>query len=72
MGKTDSKLDIKKQVWVCTPTNRKYSVDRHEGTEGRPDWYVLTEHKKDGKRHKVVILAPDLQRVIGALKEAGQ
>lgn len=70
MGHTDKTLDIKKQVWVNTPTNRTYSIDRHEGTEGRPDWYVLTEHKADGKRYRVVILQPDMQRIIRALNEA--
>lgn len=63
---------IKKQVWVSTPTNRHYSVDRHEGVGGRPDWYVLTEHKNDGSRYRVVILEPDMQRVIDALREATQ
>lgn len=62
--------DIKKQVWVNTPTNRKYSVDRHAGKDGKPDWYVLTEHRKDGRRFRTVILHPDMQRVIGAMEEA--
>jgi len=66
----DERLAIKKTVWVDTHSNRRYSVDVKPGTEGRPDYFVLTEHKRDGKRHKVVILQPDLEKIIRALKEA--
>ena len=68
----DEMLAIKKQVWVRTHSNRDYSVDRKQGTGGRPDYYVLTEHKRDGKRHKVVILQPDLEKVIKAMRDAAQ
>lgn len=68
----DTALEIKRQVWVRCPSNRDYSVDRHEGKDGKPDYYVLTEHKKDGRRHRVVILQPDLHKVITALQEAAQ
>lgn len=69
---TEENLKIEKQVWVKCPSNRNYSVDRHKGKGGRPDYYVLTEHKAPDKRYRVVILAPDLQRVAKALLEATQ
>lgn len=68
----DERLAIKRTVWVRTHSNRDYSVDRKQGTGGKPDYYVLTEHKSDGKRHKVVILQPDLERVAKALLEAAK
>lgn len=65
-------LKIEKQVWVRCKSNRNYSVDRHKGKEGKPDYYVLTEHNKSGNRFRIVILQPDLQRVIKALQDASQ
>ena len=67
MEEKDKKLEISKTVWVRAGI-RQYSVDRKPGTQGQPDFYVLTEHKR-GKRHKVVITQPDMQKVIDALLE---
>lgn len=66
----DERMAIKSTMWVETRSNRSYSVDIKPGTQGRPDYYVLTEHKRDGQRHRVVILQPDLEKVIKALQEA--
>lgn len=67
MEEKDKKLEISKTVWVKAGI-RQYSVDRKPGTQGQPDFYVLTEHKR-GERHKVVITQPDMQKVIDALLE---
>lgn len=69
---TDENLKIEKQVWVKTPSNRDYSIDRHKGKDGKPDYYVLTEHKASGGRYRVMILAPDLMKVANALIEASR
>lgn len=66
----DNDLNIKKTVLVRTWSNRRYTVDRHGGKPGKPDYYELTEHRKDGRRFKVFIPQPDMQRVIAALQEA--
>lgn len=63
----DDRLEIAKTVWVRAGI-RQYSIDRKNGKDGQPDYYVLTEHKKD-RRHKVVITQPDMQKVINALVE---
>ena len=68
----DEILKIEKTVWVRRPTNRNYSVDRHKGKDGKPDFFVLTEHKTSGQRFKVVILEPDLEDVINALQKAAR
>lgn len=67
MEQQDTRLEIKKTVWVKAGI-RQYSVDRKPGTKGQPDFYVLTEHKR-GTRHKVVITQPDMDKIIEALVE---
>jgi len=68
----ERKLKIAKQVWVNS-TGKQYSVDRHEGANGKCDYLMITEHTEKGrKRYRISIPLPMLPRLIEALKEAAQ
>lgn len=60
--------DIKKQVWVNS-RGKKFSVDLHEGTEGRSDYLMITEHKRGGKRYRISIPLPMVAHVIEAIQD---
>ncbi len=65
------KLEIKKQVWVNSP-GKQFSVDLHEGTEGRVDYLMITEHARGGKRYRISVPVTMVPRLIEALKETTQ
>lgn len=64
MGK---ELDIQKQVWVNS-SGKKYSVDLHEGKEGRSDYLMITEHSGD-KRYRISIPLPMVGHIIEAIHD---
>lgn len=64
MGK---ELDIQKQVWVNS-SGKKYSVDLHEGKEGRSDYLMITEHSGK-KRFRISIPLPMVGHLIEAIHD---
>ena len=61
-------LEIKKQVWVNSP-GKKFSVDLHDGKDGKSDYLMITEHSKD-KRYRISIPLPMVAHVIEAIHDA--
>lgn len=66
----DEKLQILKTVEVQAG-KRRYTVDRKPGTNGLPDYFVLTEHK-GSKRFKVVITGADVEKIVNAITECAR
>lgn len=60
-------LEIQKQVWVNS-TGKKYSVDLHEGKNGRSDYLMITEHSGD-KRYRISIPLPMVGHIIEAIHD---
>ena len=60
-------LDIKKQVWVNS-SGKKYSVDLHDGKNGRSDYLMITEHTGD-KRFRISIPLPMVGHLIEAIHD---
>lgn len=61
-------LDIQKQVWVNS-SGKKYSVDLHEGKEGRSDYLMITEHNPGNRRYRISIPLPMVAHVIEAIHD---
>lgn len=50
-------LEIKKQVWVNS-SGKKFSVDLHEGKDGKSDYLMITEHNPGNRRYRISIPVP--------------
>lgn len=61
-------LDIQKQVWVNS-SGKKYSIDLHEGKEGRSDYLMITEHNPGNRRYRISIPLPMVAHVIEAIHD---
>lgn len=61
-------LEIQKQVWVNS-TGKKYSVDLHEGKNGRSDYLMITEHNPGNRRYRISIPLPMVGHVIEAIQD---
>lgn len=60
-------LEIQKQVWVNSP-GKKYSVDLHEGKDGKSDYLMITEHTGN-RRYRISIPLPMVGHVIEAIQD---
>lgn len=61
-------LEIRKQVWVNTP-GKRYSVDLHDGRDGRDDYLMVTEHNRQGRRYRIAIPLPVVAHIIEAIRD---
>lgn len=61
-------LEIKKQVWVNS-SGKKFSVDLHEGKDGKSDYLMITEHNPGNRRYRISIPMPMVGHVIDAIKD---
>lgn len=61
-------LEIKKQVWVNS-SGKKFSVDLHEGKDGKSDYLMITEHNP-GRRYRISIPLPMVGHLIEAIHNA--
>lgn len=55
--------NVKRQVWV-----ENFSLDLHEGRNGKPDYILMTRHDKKEK-HRLLVPLPLVGGIIGALKD---
>lgn len=61
-------LEIKKQVWVNS-SGKKFSVDLHEGKDGKSDYLMITEHNTGNRRYRISIPMPMVGHVIDAIQD---
>ena len=61
-------LEIKKQVWVNS-SGKKFSVDLHEGKDGKSDYLMITEHNPGNRRYRISIPLPMVGHVIDAIQD---
>ena len=61
-------LEIKKQVWVNS-SGKKFSVDLHEGKDGKSDYLMITEHNPGNRRYRISIPLPMVVHVIDAIQD---
>lgn len=61
-------LEIKKQVWVNS-SGKKFSVDLHEGKDGKSDYLMITEHNPVNRRYRISIPLPMVGHVIDAIQD---
>ena len=61
-------LEIKKQVWVNS-SGKKFSVDIHEGKDGKSDYLMITEHNPGNRRYRISIPLPMVGHVIDAIQD---
>ena len=61
-------LEIKKQVWVNSP-GKKFSVDLHDGKDGKSDYLMITEHCSGNRRYRISIPLPMVAHVIEAIQD---
>ena len=61
-------LEIKKQVWVNS-SGKKFSVDLHEGKDGKSDYLMITEHNPGNRRYRISIPMPMVGNVIDAIQD---
>lgn len=61
-------LEIKKQVWVNS-SGKKFSVDLHEGKDGKSDYLMITEHNPGKRRYRISIPLPMVGHVIDAIQD---
>ena len=61
-------LEIKKQLWVNS-TGKKFSVDLHEGKDGKSDYLMITEHNPGNRRYRISIPMPMVGHVIDAIQD---
>lgn len=61
-------LAIKKQVWVNS-SGKKFSVDLHEGKDGKSDYLMITEHNPGNRRYRISIPLPMVGHVIEAIQD---
>lgn len=61
-------LEIKKQVWVNS-SGKKFSVDLHEGKDGKSDYLMITEHNPGNRRYRISIPMPMVGHVIEAIQD---
>ena len=61
-------LEIKKQVWVNS-SGKKFSVDLHEGKDGKSDYLMITEHNHGNRRYRISIPLPMVGHVIDAIQD---
>ena len=61
-------LEIKKQVWVNSK-GKKFSVDLHEGKDGKSDYLMITEHNPWNRRYRISIPLPMVGHVIDAIQD---
>lgn len=61
-------LEIKKQVWVNSK-GKKFSVDLHEGKDGKSDYLMITEHNPGNRRYRISIPMPMVGHVIDAIQD---
>lgn len=61
-------LEIKKQVWVNSK-GKKFSVDLHEGKDGKSDYLMITEHNPGNRRYRISIPMPMVWHVIDAIQD---
>lgn len=61
-------LEIKKQVWVNSK-GKKFSVDLHEGKDGKSDYLMITEHNPGNRRYRISIPLPMVGHVIDAIQD---
>lgn len=61
-------LEIKKQVWVNS-SGKKFSVDLHEGKDGKSDYLMITEHNPGNRRYRISIPMPMVGHVIDAIQD---
>ena len=62
----DKALEIRKQVWVSSH-GKKYSVDLHEGRDGRCDYLMITEHNRGGRRYRISVPLPMVGHLLDAV-----
>lgn len=65
--------NVSKTIWVNS-TGKQFSIDRHEGIDGKRPYLMVTEHNDHGrgKRYRISIPLPLVERLIEALHEASQ
>ena len=63
-------LEIRKQVWVNS-TGKQFSVDRHEGKNGKCDYLMITEHadEKGQRRFRIAVPLPMVPKLIEAIRD---
>ena len=61
-------LEIKKQVWVNSK-GKKFSIDLHEGKDGKSDYLMITEHNPGNRRYRISIPLPMVGHVIDAIQD---
>ena len=61
-------LEIKKQVWVNSK-GKKFSVDLHEGKDGKSDYLMITEHNPGNRRYRISIPLPMVGHVIDSIQD---
>ena len=61
-------LEIKKQVWVNS-SGKKFSVDLHEGKDGKSDYLMITEHNPGNRRYRISIPLPMVGHAIDAIQD---
>ena len=61
-------LEIKKQLWVNS-SGKKFSVDLHEGKDGKSDYLMITEHNPGNRRYRISIPLPMVGHVIDAIQD---
>lgn len=61
-------LEIKKQVWVNS-SGKKFSVDLHEGKDGKSDYLMITEHNPGNRRYRISIPMPMVGHIIDAIQD---
>lgn len=61
-------LEINKQVWVNS-SGKKFSVDLHEGKDGKSDYLMITEHNPGNRRYRISIPLPMVGHVIDAIQD---
>ena len=61
-------LEIKKQVWANS-SGKKFSVDLHEGKDGKSDYLMITEHNPGNRRYRISIPMPMVGHVIDAIQD---
>lgn len=54
--------NVKRQVWV-----ENFSLDLHDGRDGKPDYVLITRHDKKAK-HRLLVPLPLVEGIIGALQ----
>ena len=61
-------LEIKKQVWANS-SGKKFSVDLHEGKDGKSDYLMITEHNPGNRRYRISLPMPMVGHVIDAIQD---